>query len=294
MPIRKPIFIIPHDLGVVATSNARNGFPAAHLNRHKAIGLVWQTIGNLTGQSWAAQWFLISGTWNSSRVWIDDVPWDTAFWARGQFSASRPIDFCAIVSANAQPGTQYRLRLGTTQAQVDGTAPYDSGNLPFISPSITRDDGRYHSHLEIPTVQNATWWRIDITGHTGDFQASNLVLGRKVEPSKFYNADFEFGVEDLGSAEFTRFGVMNEEPGIILRTANFTLGWQTEAEFETSFRPMMETLGKRGIIYVVFDPDPTTYRQSKTFMGIFRKSLYARAMRKPKTYQQEFDILSFI
>lgn len=264
MAIRKPIFIIPHDLGTIATGNAQSGFPVTHLNRHKAIGLVWKTTGN------------------------------TNVWARGQFSASRAIDFCAIVSANALAGTQFRLRLGTSQAQVDGTAPYDSGALTFISPSITREDARYHSHLEIGTVQNATWWRIDITGHTGDFQASNLVLGRKVEPSRFYNADFEFGVEDLGSAEFGRFGVMNEEPGVILRTATFSLGWQTEAEFEASFRPMMEKLGKRGILYTIFDPEPTTYRQSKTFMGILRKPLFARAMRKPKTYQQDFDILSFI
>lgn len=264
MPIRKPIFITPLDLGTIATGNAQSGFPVTHLNRHKAIGLVWKTTGN------------------------------TNVWARGQFSASRAIDFCAIVSANALAGTQIRLRLGTSQAEVDGTAPYDSGNLDFISPSITREDGRYHSHLEIGTVQTATWWRIDITGHTGDFQASNLVLGRKVEPSKFYNADFEFGVEDMGSAEFTRFGVMNEEPGVIMRTVSFSLGWQTEAEFEASFRPMMETLGKRGVLYTIFDPDPTTYRQSKTFMGILRKPLFARAMRKPKTYQQDFDILSFI
>lgn len=248
----------------MATGNAQSGFPVTNINRHKAIGLTWKSADN------------------------------TNVWARGQFAASRAIDFCAIVSANALPSTQYRLRLGTSQAQVDGTAPYDSGTITFISPSITRDDGLYHSHLEIGTVQNATWWRIDITGHTGDFQAADLVLGLKVEPSRFYNYDFEFGVEDMGGMDVTRFGVMNEEPGIIMRTCSFTLAWQTETEFEASFRPLMEKLGKRGILYSIFDPEPSTYRQSKTFMGILRKPLFARSVRKPKTYQQEFDILSFI
>lgn len=264
MPIRKPLFIVPLDLGTMATGNQTAGFPVTNLNRHKAIGLTWRSTGNAN------------------------------VWARGQFAATRAIDFCAIVAANALPGTQYRLRLGTTQAQVDGTAPYDSGALTFISPAITREDGLYHSHLELPSVQNATWWRIDITGHTGDFQAADLVLGKEVEPSRFYNYDFEFGVEDMGGMEVTRFGVMNEEPGIVMRTAAFTLAWVTEAEFETNFRPMIEKLGRKGIVYCVFDPDPTTYRQAKTFMGIMRKAPFARGVRKPKTYQMDFEILSFI
>lgn len=264
MPVRKPIFIVPLDLGTMATGNAAAGYPVTNLNRHKAIGLTWKTSGN------------------------------TNVWARGQFSASRTIDFCSIVSANAVAGTNFRLRLGTTQAQVDGTAPYDSGALSFISPSITREDGLYHSHHELPSAQTATWWRIDITGHTGDFQAADLVLGSKVEPSKFYNFDFEFGVEDMGGMEVTRFGVLNEEPGVIMRTATFTLAWVTEAEFEASFRPMIEKLGKKGVVFVAFDPDPTTYRQAKTYMGIMRKAPFARGVRKPKTYQMDFELISFI
>ena len=264
MPIRKPIFIVPLDLGSMATGNAASGFPVTNLNRHKAIGLTWKSSGS------------------------------TNVWARGQFTASRAIEFCAIVAANAQAGTKFRLRLGTSQAQVDGSAPYDSGALDFISPSITREDGLYHSHLEIGTVQNATWWRIDITGHSGDFQAADLVLGRMVEPSRFYNLDFEFGVEDQGEIEVGRNGVMNEQPGIIMRTAAFKLAWITEAEFEANFRPMVEKLGKRGVAYVVFDPDPSTYRQAKTFMGIMRKPPFARGVRKPQTYEMDFEILSFI
>jgi len=262
--IRKPIFILPLDLGTMATGNAASGFPVTNINRHKAIGLTWKSSG-------------------ASNVW-----------ARGQFAASRAIDFCSMVAANALAGTKIRLRLGTSQAQVDGTAPYDSGALDFISPSITREDGLYHSHLEIGTVQNATWWRIDITGHTGDFQAADLVLGRKIEPSRFYNYDFEYGVEDMGGMEITRFGVMNEEPGVILRTLSFTMAWQTEAEYQASFRPMAESLGKRGVVFVCFDPEANTYRQAKTYMGVLRKPLFARGVRKPGTYQQDFDIISFI
>lgn len=218
--IRKPFFVAPLDLGTMTTGNSASGFPVSNINRHNAIGLTWKTSG-------------------ASNVW-----------ARGDFGTARPIDFCAMIAANALPGTTIRLRLGTTQAEVDGTAPYDSGALAFISPSITRDDGLYHSHLELPSTQTYRWWRIDIGGHTGDFQAADLVLGSKLEPGKFYDYEFQFGVEDMGSMEFTRFGVPNEEPGVIMRAIELTLSWIAEAEMETSFRPMLEKLGKRGIVYL--------------------------------------------
>lgn len=264
MAIRKPIFTRPHSLGTIATGNEAAGFPAANLNRHKAVGLTWKSAGNGN------------------------------LWVRGDFGSARPVDFCSVVSANALPGTQIRLRLGDTQGEVDGTADYDSTALPFISPSITREDGLYHSHLELPSVQTKRWWRIDITGHTGDFQASNLVLGQKVEPSGFYNFEWEFGAEDMGGLEIGRWGVFDEEDGVIMRTLQFTLGWQSEAEFEAHFRPMMERLGRRGIVHLVFDPEATAYRQAKTYMGVFSKVPFARSQRKPQTYSQDFQILSYI
>jgi hypothetical protein len=262
--IRKPLFIKPLDLGTIATGNETAGYPASHLNRHKAIGLTWKSTGN-------------------SNVW-----------ARGQMTSAGTIDFAAIVSANALAGTQYRLRLGTSQAEVDGTAPYDSGVQTFISPSITREDGLYHSHLEMGAQVSATWWRIDITGHTGDFQAAALVLGRKIEPSHFYNYDHEYGAEDLGSGDFNRWGVFDEEPGIILRTVDFTLAWQSEAEYEASFRPLIETTGKRGFVYIAFDPEPSTYRQARTYMGVFGKVPFARGVRKGRTFTQDYQIRSII
>lgn len=428
MAIRKPLFIKPLALGTIATGNETAGYPAANIGRHKSIGLTWKSTG-------------------ASNVW-----------ARGQMAASASIDFCALVSANALSGTKYRLRLGASQAAVDGGSvdiasaanvtvaskeggwwtvtksggvngtydaaavsatgfagnfvlaikpaqitglayigmnadpntnnsnsgidyafalngttaqannngtggssttisassylflvrigtsltlrygtsedytaattlqtyttsatlyfdssistasnaydvrlydqtnvpTYDSGQQTFISPAITRSDGLYHSHLEMNAAATATWWRIDIIGHTGDFQVSNLVLGRKIEPSRFFNFDWEYGIEDLGGGDFNRFGVFDEEPGIVLRTIAFTLAWQTEAEFEDSFRPMIEAVGKRGLIYLVFDPEATTYRQARTFMGVFGKPPFARGVRKPRTFSQDYMLRSYI
>lgn len=264
--IRKPIVIRPLDLGeAIVCGNAVDGHGVSHLRRHKAPGLTWKTSNS------------------------------TSVWARGDLGTTQSIDFCALVAANALPDTKIRLRLGNTQAEVDGgAAPYDSTALDFISPAVTTEDGLYHSHLELPSIVSARWWRIDITGHTGAFEASNLVLGAQLIPSHFYNPDYEHAGMDLGDIEFTNFGVPDETPGLLWRTIEFTLGWQTEDEYETKWRALAEKTGRRIPIYLVFDPEPTAYRQNRTYMGFFDKPISSRGARKPRNMEQEFKVISYI
>ncbi|QZP06778.1 hypothetical protein [Caenibius sp. WL] len=263
--IRKPIFVRPLDLGTVICGNARGGHGVQHLNRNRDPGLTWRTDGNGN------------------------------VWAKGNFGYVQPVDFCAMIAANAVEGTHIRLRLGMSEGAVDGgPAVYDSADQPFIVPASATANGLYCSHLELPNVVNAVWWRIDITGHTGDFEAAGLVLGEKIEPSRYYNLDYEYAPNDLGDIEFTPWGVGDETPGLIWRTVSFTLSWQTEAEYETKFRPLTEALGKRGVIYCCFDPEPSPYRQARTFMGVLEKPVAAAGVRKPRTLEQEFKIISFI
>lgn len=263
--IRKPLFIKPLDLGAITASAANSGHPVFALNRHKAIGVTWQADAT------------------------------SGLWARGKFDTTQTVNFAAMVAANAQVGTTIQLRLGNTQADVDGSsAPYDSGALTFINPAIMREDDLYHSHLEMASPVAALWWRIDIGGHTGSFEASSLILGQSIEPSRFYNYDWQYGVRDLGTMDFTRYGVLDEEPGVIFRTVEFTLGWVSEAEYEASFRPLVENAGKRGIVYVVFDPQPSSYRQARTFMGVLDKPPFAKGIRKPRTFELDWSIVSMI
>lgn len=261
--ILKPIFVDPLDLGAIAASSTAAGSDPSYLNRLDAMGLTWASTGG-------------------------------ASWVRGQMSAAAAIDFMSVVSANAQPGTTIRLRLGTTQAQVDGTAPYDSGAIPFISPAITRADGLYNSFLQIPAVQNATWWRIDIAGHTGAFEAAGVVMGKQIEPSRYYDSNYERGIEPKGNLEINRFGVATKQDGIVLRTLMFTLSWINEAEFENTFGPLVEKLGTTSIIYCCFDPQATAWRQRRTYMGWLGQAPYARGGVKPRNVAMEFQIKSLI
>lgn len=210
-------------------------------------------------------------------------------WVRGQFDTIRAINFASLMGTNAQAGTTIRIRLGMSQEQVDGLAAYDSGIQPLISPAVTRSDGVYHSHLEIPSVQSVFWWRIDIGGHVGDFSASALIFGEKREPEHFYNRDREIGFQDLGGLEVARNGVVAETPGVLLRTLLFRLQWVSDDEYKRVWSPMMEVKGKRQVTYWCFDPQADENRQDMTFLGFMVRDMFKRGNDFPRANQMDFQ-----
>lgn len=260
MTIQKPFCVLPLALRDPVSGNARSNRGVTHLALPQYPGMRWQTQG-------------------ANNVW-----------ARGRFDAVSAVNFMSLMAANAQPGTTIRLRLGTSQAEVDGVAPYDSGAQTFITPARTRADGLYHSHLEMPSVVNASWWRIDIGNHTGDFSASALILGSKRTPAQFYNRDREIGFEDLGGLEIGRNGVVAETSGAVLRSLLFRLQWVSDEEFWTLWAPLMEAKGKRQIVFWCFDPAATARRQHKTFLGFFARDLLKRGNDFPKDNQMDFQL----
>ena len=263
MAIEKPIFCLPLDLGTITTGNERDEAPAVHLNHHESIGLVWRTNGN------------------------------SSMWARGQFAASQALSMCSLINANAQAGTTVRLRLGTSQAQVDGgSAPYDSGAVTFISPAETTDSGLYSSFQQFDEI-DATWWRIDIGSHTGDFEAASLILGKAVQSSRFYDRGWELGTNDLGSIDISRWGVDIETDGIMLNTVSFKLSWVSEAEFIASFRQIMRQ-AKRKPVWLLFNPEAVAGRQAHFYFGRFGQAPFAQSVRKPGTFAMEFSMQSVI
>lgn len=249
MAIRKPFAVLPAALVGIATGNAKSNRPATHLAQPHP-GMRWESSGN-------------------SNLWV-----------RGNFGDQvvQAINFISLMGANALSGTTIRVRLGGTQAEVDGTAPYDSTALAFISPSRTEPSGLYHSHLELPSVVNAAWWRVDIGGHTGDFSASTLVFGEKREPSNFYNRDREIGFEDLGSLEIARNGVIADTPGVVLRTLLFRLGWVSEEEFLDKWAALGERNadGTKKLLLWCFNPEATVRRQTNTYLGYMSRDPFIR------------------
>lgn len=266
MPVLRPFAVIPHPLGTITTGNERTNRPAIHLGEFKDPGMVWQSNGN------------------------------TNLWVRGDFGVARTMNFVSLIGTNAQAGTTARLRLGDTQAEVDGVADYDSGAQLIISPAITRADGRYVWHWQLPALQTDQWWRIDIAGHTGDFEAMALVIGERLEFADFYNqTGFGFGLEDMASIEFGRYGVASEEGGRKMRTLEMEFGWMSDADRFNKFQPLRDRLGTTGVALWSFDSDATVQRQDKTYFGWLQKPpIFQPSTFKQDVWKAQFNIISMI
>lgn len=257
----KPFFVIPTPLETVTSGNELANRPASHLGEFFYRGMVWESSEN------------------------------TNLWVKVDFGSSVPIDFVSLMNANAQPGTTIRIRLGDNQSEVDGTADYDTGALTFIDPAITRSDGRYHSHHELPSVQTKRWMRIDIGGHSNSFSAAMLVAGKKIPTSRYYDMQWNRDIRDLGSLTFARNGVPGVNPGERLRAISFRLAWLTEAEMEETFSAVDEATGKTEPFYCCFDPEASTYRQRRTFFG-FNEEQPSFIKRGHNRHERNYQMLS--
>lgn len=257
-----PFIVVPVDLGTIATGNEITSRPASHLGEFNYRGMVWQSSGA------------------------------TDLWVRCDLGSAQDIDFVGVLGANAISATTIRIRLGDSQAEVDGTADYDSTAIAFINPTpaVIPANG-YHSHHELPSMVSKRWIRIDIGSHTGDFEASMLVIGKKLQPGVFYEGQWQAGVRDLGGITFSRNAVPGITVGEKLRTAGFKLSWITETEMETEFAPLDEAMGRTFPMFVSFDPAATTYRQRRTYFGWFEEQPNIGKLGYNR-FEREFSILS--
>lgn len=258
----KPFFVKPLPFTVAATGNERAGNLASHLAAFKFPGMTWRSNGN-TGLT----------------VDVD-------------LGAAVTVDYVALLATNAQAGTTIQILMGASLANVQGGSPtFDSGILTLISPAVTGRD-TYHSHYEFGTAQTYRYLRIKIASHTGDFEASTLVIGKKVQSSRYYEPEWENGPLDLSEIGDNRNGIASEAPGLVMRQISFTLGWLNEAEWETLFQPLLQALGKTEPVLLSFDPDATTYRQNRTYFGRLAESRGRK--RNYNRFEKAFDLKSFI
>jgi len=259
-----PIFVRPLPLvGFYSVANQITSNPATNLGEFQYGGMTWRSSGP-TGLS----------------MTID-------------LGSAQTVDFVAMLGASALAGTTIAINMGATQANAESGAPsFTTGAQPFISPSTT---GRtlYNSFAQFGSAQTFQWLNFSIAGHTGDFEAAFLVVGKVVQPSMYYEPEWEAGPLDLSTITIARNGVPEIAPGQIQRTIGFTLGWQTEAEFQTQMQPLVNAVGKVNPVYLAFDPAATTYRQDRTYFGRFTDAL--RTKRKGwNRFERAFALQSMI
>ena len=266
MALQKPFAVYPLDLGTITTGDELSNRPAAHLKEFKHAGMIWETA-------------------LASSIWV-----------RCDLGSAKDIDFVALLGTNATETTRIRIRLGDSQAEVDGTADYDSGYIAIRTPAITREDGKYHSFHRLPSLQTKRWIRIDADLHTDGFSAMALVVGKALDFSNFYSPlNTSFGQEDYGELSFDRFGVVDDVPGNKMRILEMDFGWMADADRANKFQPLRDKIGTTGMAYWCFDPDATVQRQDKQYFGhMLRPAFFKPSMYDQSRWQSQFQIRSII
>jgi hypothetical protein len=238
-----PFFVLPSPFTVTASTNFLASNPAGNLAEFQFSGM--------TGKASAAG----STTFN------------------GDFGSSVPIDFVGVLGANATAATTIRVLLADTLADLSGGATLvDSGAVSFISPAVATSSGLYSSFYSLTQVTRR-YFQIIISHPFANFEAAFAVFGAKVQPSMYYEPEWEAGPIDLSTIAIGRNGVPDIAPGLIHRGIGFTLAWQTEAEFQTQMQPLANAAGKTNPVYLCFDPAATAYRQDRTYFGRFTDGL---------------------
>lgn len=265
-----PFFVKPLPFTITSANYQNAGQEAQNLTEFQYSGLVWGTP-SITGAIAAIY---------------------------GDFGPNPPqVNFMALLGANAQPGTIWRFQMDDAVSNlVAETAQYDSGIFPFIDPPLaagtpTRDF--YNTFLDMGSMQTRRYFRFNIAGHTGSFQAPFLVIGTKVQGSRYYEPTWSSGPADQSTIALSRNGVPDIAPGAMLRYLSFTLGWTNELEYENQFRPFALAAGRTQPVYCCFDPSYGPYRQNRTYFGRFTDAL--RNKRDGwNRFTRDYEMLSMI
>lgn len=259
----RPLFVRPYEGMAITAQNAATGFPASHLGVLRHSGLIWRSV--------------------------TATPFITI-----DLGESRAIDFVGLLATNANPTTALRVRIGDTQAEVNAAGDHDSGAQIIRSPSVSLESGQYHSFYKLDSAITKRWVRIDISGHSGPFEASHLVIGESKTPEYFPSPDFEFGADDQTGFEIVAGGIASGADDLPNRTLRINFPWMTESDYETYFRHLVERHGVNRPFYLCQDPAETAFRMSRTYFGYFPTPPVTSATRIPTIMQFNAPMVSLI
>jgi hypothetical protein len=258
-----PFFVLPLPFTVNSAGNQGANQPASNLAEFQFAGMVWATTST-------ANCYVI----------ID-------------LGAVQVIDFVGLLQMNAVSSDTYRVTADAVLANVTGGTPsYDSGALAFIAPAVTGFAG-YNSHLEITTPISVRYLKFLVTTTTAVLLSRFLIAGKKVQPSRYYEPEWQSAPDDQATISIGRQGVPDIAPGRMLRRSAFTLSWLTEGEMESQVYPLLLAAGRTQPVFCCFDPAATAYRQNRTYFGWMTDT--SKPTRKAfNRFEKSFEILSMI
>lgn len=192
--------------------------------------------------------------------------------------ATASVDTIALVGNNVRSSGTMRVRIGTTAAQVNGTAPFDQ-TFSAWSGIAPVDDAISMFLLSAPVT--GSFIRIDFSdagNPAGYFQCCRLVIGKRVT-----NAGIDIGHEEVfddTSGIEDAYGAVTIDKYGIRQQHKITISHVKEEEYYASWRPFLASVGmSKFFLYAERTDDP--YQQHKTF--------FVRNSAQPKRVNTSYD-----
>lgn len=190
-----------------------------------------------------------------------------------------PSATVSLVYANSSEG------YFTGPTHTVGPVPAYAGTVPVGGKGVTI--------LSIPSVVGARYLQLNfLPGHSGEaVRIARVVVGHRIQLERNFSFGAGFGVKDLGSADFTRRGVLARVLGKILRTVSLTFSSMRKYEVEGITKPLLEQIGNTRMVAVVTDPAADAQLQNRCYYGLLVGDL-GHAWRTAAAWEAKINVVS--
>jgi len=165
---------------------------------------------------------------------------------------------------------------------------------PFLAGSEMPTSGRGIAFWQAAAPIVARYVRFRIGG-LGGAQAvvARVAVGAAIRLGRNFSTGSQFGVRDLGKADFSRHGVLLRNRGAKLRTIGLSFQSIDKPEVEAAVHPLLEQVGNTEVIAMVTDPAADPMRQRRIYFGPLVGDL-GTALRKANFYQAQANLVSLV
>lgn len=184
--------------------------------------------------------------------------------------ADRAVDTVALFGVFAPAGTLIDVQ-GATTAQGSGFANgsyYSSAQVSIFAGTSRLTSGAGVTLTTMTAWPAVRYLRLGIVAPVaGAVQISRAVAGTRIVLARNFGFGAAFGVRDLGSADFSRRGVLLRTRGAKLRTLAISFSNVRKDEVEATTKPLLEQLGNTEMVALIVDPAADAQRENRAYFG---------------------------
>jgi hypothetical protein len=199
--------------------------------------------------------------------------------------SSLEFNLVSLLHTNADTVTQWRVRAGDSEAEVNAAGDQDSGTVDFWPG--TADLANWpttHSLLYLSSSWTEQWLRIDVSNiQTSYFEAGRLYVANAWQPSRnqLYGFTFPYWREDVQRTT-AQGGATYPVNGSRYMAADFTVRLSSQSEMLANAFEIGLTQGVSEDVLFIADPAEATYPEHGMVYGLINQPVPIRVPNKNK------------